>query len=110
MVKQFLFLTFGFQNKWGFWAKAGEKNKIAKRIMEGRISVHREQVSEPSSTYSLFYFQKNKEPLKLLYESQFGELRQMLRDCPKAYEMIDISSDEYKKILYEKPLLCSSSY
>ena len=84
----------GFQNKEGYWAKL-EYNAVAKRLIIGRISVYRSQY-DPQRP-GLVFFQKENGPLKQL--SSREELKQMLRDCQQAYDMLNISADDYLKIV-----------
>jgi hypothetical protein len=83
----------GFQNKEGYWAKL-ENDAVAKRLINGRISVYRSQY-DPQRP-SLVFFQKENGPLRGLNSRE--ELKQLIRDCQKAYDMLNISDEEYGRI------------
>lgn len=89
----------GFQNKEGYWIRLKD-DAVAKRMVTGRISVYRQFVDTQHGGYTLIYFQKAGGPVK---ETSWDELKQMLRDCPKAYDMINIPRDEYLKIVKKEP-------
>lgn len=91
----------GFQTKGGYWTKL-EYNAIAKRLITGRISVYRQVIDVPGGARrSMIFFQKAGGPVREI--SGMGELKQMLSDCPKAYNMINIPEEEYKKMFKKQP-------
>lgn len=89
----------GFQNKEGYWTKL-EYDAVAKRMVSGRISVYRRFVDTQHGGYAIIYFQKAG---GLIKETTWDELKQMLRDCPKANDMINIPREEYLKIVKKQP-------
>jgi len=89
----------GFQNEAGYFAHV-ENDALAKRYITGRISVYKRFVDTHNGSYAITYFQKAGGPVK---ETSMDELTQMLRDCPKAYDMINIPREEYLKIIKKQP-------
>lgn len=87
----------GFKNKEGYWAKL-ENDAVAKRLVAGRLSVYRQLVDIPGGArYTVLFLQKNNGPL--IQTNSLASLRQMVSDCPKAYSLINMSDEEYMKIL-----------
>ena len=84
----------GMQNKEGYWLKL-EDNNSAIRLIHGRISVYRTLPDQVGAR--AVYFQKENGPFRM-FDSMEG-LKRMLRDCQKAYDMLNISDDEYNKIV-----------
>ncbi|HZH96694.1 MAG TPA: hypothetical protein VEY06_12445 [Flavisolibacter sp.] len=82
------------QNDEGYWIKLWD-NTAAKRLVSGRISVYRSQYNPPRPM--LVFFQNGNGPLRQLGGRE--ELKQMLRDCSKAYDLLNISDDEYLKTM-----------
>ena len=90
----------GFQNEAGYFAHV-ENDALAKRYVTGRISVYKRFVDGANGTnYAITYFQKEGGPVK---GATLDELIQMLKDCPKAYDMINIPREEYLKIVKKQP-------
>jgi len=95
----------GFQNKEGFWTKL-EYDAVARRMITGRISVYRRFVDMSKGSYAIMYFQKAGGPVREI--SGREELKQMLSDCPKAYDMLNIPNEEYAKIVKKQPYFLQS--
>jgi hypothetical protein len=90
----------GFQNKVGFWTKV-EENKWtiywALRLVHGKISVYSHSEPPPNG-WAAFYYQKDNGPVELS-SGRWDQFKEMVRECPKAYDMANISDDECKKAL-----------
>jgi hypothetical protein len=89
-----------YQNKGVYWIKV-ENDEVAKRMVQGRITVYTAFITTGSMTYSIDFFQKENGPLQK--HVGLPELKQLLMDCPKAYNMADMSDKEYVKISKKQP-------
>jgi hypothetical protein len=96
----------GFQNKEGFWAKL-EDDAVARRLITGRISVYRRFIElSNGARVGRIYFQKNAGPIREI--SGREELKRMMQECPKAFDMLNISGEEYTRILKKEPYYLQS--
>ena len=90
----------GFQNKVGFWAKVNmDESTIvwARRLVYGKISVYSASEPPPNGWVAYFY-QKDTGPIDF-GPSRWSQFKEMVKDCPKAFDMANISDDECKKAL-----------
>jgi hypothetical protein len=74
-----------FQTKEGYYVDIGD-HQLTKRYVEGRINVYFQKYG-PNNQYSHAFLQKGNGPLQEV--TNFDILKNMLMDCPKAYEMIN---------------------
>jgi hypothetical protein len=95
-----------FQTKEGYYIDLGD-HQLTKRYVQGRINVYFQKYG-PNNEYSRAFLQKQNGPL--LEVTNFDILKNMLADCPKAYEMINnpppnkghrIVSPSYKQLAIE---------
>ena len=95
-----------FQTKEGYFVDIGD-HQLTKRYVEGRINVYFQKYG-PHNEYSHAFLQKQNGPLQEV--TNFDILKNMLVDCPKAYEMINnpppkkghrVVSPSYKQIVIE---------
>jgi hypothetical protein len=95
----------GFQHEGYFYAKGPNPDypkEYAKRYVQGRISVYVSiRYTGPSHSLKVCFFQKGNGPLRESIE--LDELKQMLSDCKKAYDMVNIPHDQYVKAVKKDP-------
>lgn len=90
----------GFQNKGYYYKKMSEK-EFAKIIIKGRITVYEQVVAQGNGMFSITYLQKGDEDPKKY--ASLDMLKQMVSDCKKAYDMVNIPELEYMKIIRKQP-------
>jgi hypothetical protein len=93
-----------YQTKEGYFIRIG-KDTILHKIMAGRLTVYHAIFSQGGHSYSITFFQKNNGPIKAIYGTQSGlaEVKQLVSDCKKAYDMISIPIDDYMRIIWTNP-------
>ncbi|MEP7377403.1 MAG: hypothetical protein ABI675_28630 [Chitinophagaceae bacterium] len=86
----------GFQNNDGYYTLV-EDVKPARRIIKGKITVYRLLASNASFSYTALYFQKDNGTVTL--RGSFSTFQQLISDCPKAYDMVNMTEDEFRRIV-----------
>jgi len=93
-----------FQNKGTYYAKT--QDGFAKRLISGRISVYRRYVTGPGGANAYAdYYQKENGAFELM---GMEGVKMLLKDCQKAYDMVNISVSEHNKIIRKQPYFVQS--
>jgi hypothetical protein len=79
----------------GFYVRFG-KDTVIQRQIDGRISIY--VAWFPNHDIVHHFIKKDDGPIELIYGNEKGveRIRHMVADCKKAYDMINISMDDYK--------------
>ncbi len=90
----------GMQDQGHYYIKIGD-DQFAKRLIRGRITVYRRYVTYSNGAgYTQTFLQKDGGAIT---EASLDNLEAMMRDCKKAYDMLNISLDELHKIVRKQP-------
>lgn len=92
----------GFQDKGYYYKRLDESYaSYAKQLVRGPINVYEKRVGADKPQFFALY-QKGANG-ELVTVNSTEQLREMLRDCPKAYDMLNKSSKELDKIDRKQP-------